>query len=102
MATRARLLSLTPRVWATAPNKPSKEWKSAMGQAPPHVTEDGLVLNKTTFTEVLDEVDMTWRNDDDPHLVGKQNTKIRHFTINFGPQHPAAHSVLRLILELQG
>ena len=102
LATRARLLSLTPRVWATAPNKPSKEWKSAMGQAPPHVTEDGLVLNKTTFTEVLDEVDMTWRNDDDPHLVGKQNTKIRHFTINFGPQHPAAHGVLRLILELQG
>lgn len=28
--------------------------------------------------------------------------KIRHFTINFGPQHPAAHGVLRLILELNG
>lgn len=27
---------------------------------------------------------------------------IRHFTINFGPQHPAAHGVLRLILELEG
>ncbi|KAF9963857.1 NADH dehydrogenase Fe-S protein subunit 2 ndufs2 [Modicella reniformis] len=26
----------------------------------------------------------------------------RHFTINFGPQHPAAHGVLRLILELEG
>ena len=28
--------------------------------------------------------------------------KIKVFTINFGPQHPAAHGVLRLILELQG
>lgn len=27
---------------------------------------------------------------------------IQHFTINFGPQHPAAHGVLRLILELDG
>ena len=28
--------------------------------------------------------------------------KIKNFTINFGPQHPAAHGVLRLVLELQG
>jgi len=26
----------------------------------------------------------------------------RNFNINFGPQHPAAHGVLRLILELDG
>ena len=26
----------------------------------------------------------------------------RNFTINFGPQHPAAHGVLRLVLELEG
>jgi len=30
------------------------------------------------------------------------NKKLKHFTINFGPQHPAAHGVLRLILELNG
>jgi len=30
------------------------------------------------------------------------NRKIKNFTINFGPQHPAAHGVLRLILELDG
>ena len=29
-------------------------------------------------------------------------TKIKNFTVNFGPQHPAAHGVLRLILELNG
>lgn len=28
--------------------------------------------------------------------------RIKTFTINFGPQHPAAHGVLRLILELEG
>ncbi|HXX07555.1 MAG TPA: NADH-quinone oxidoreductase subunit D [Pseudolabrys sp.] len=29
-------------------------------------------------------------------------TALRNFTINFGPQHPAAHGVLRLVLELDG
>ena len=28
--------------------------------------------------------------------------QVRNFNINFGPQHPAAHGVLRLILELDG
>ena len=28
--------------------------------------------------------------------------KIKNITVNFGPQHPAAHGVLRLILELDG
>lgn len=28
--------------------------------------------------------------------------EIKNFTINFGPQHPAAHGVLRLVLELDG
>ena len=29
-------------------------------------------------------------------------TEIRNYTMNFGPQHPAAHGVLRLVLELDG
>jgi NADH-quinone oxidoreductase subunit D len=29
-------------------------------------------------------------------------TSVRSFNINFGPQHPAAHGVLRLVLELDG
>lgn len=31
-----------------------------------------------------------------------KNENIDHFTLNFGPQHPAAHGVLRLILKLNG
>ncbi len=29
-------------------------------------------------------------------------TKTENYTLNFGPQHPAAHGVLRLVLELDG
>src|SRR3979411_3181391 len=34
--------------------------------------------------------------------VGGGQPSLRNFTINFGPQHPAAHGVLRLVLELDG
>jgi NADH-quinone oxidoreductase subunit D len=29
-------------------------------------------------------------------------SSLRNFTVNFGPQHPAAHGVLRMVLELNG
>jgi len=29
-------------------------------------------------------------------------TEFKYFTLNFGPQHPAAHGVLRLILSMEG
>ena len=38
-------------------------------------------------------------SDNDSNL---EDRKYRHYTVNFGPQHPAAHGVLRLILELNG
>ena len=31
-----------------------------------------------------------------------EEKRLQDFTLNFGPQHPAAHGVLRLILELEG
>ena len=31
-----------------------------------------------------------------------ESIKLRNFSMNFGPQHPAAHGVLRLVLELNG
>ncbi len=34
--------------------------------------------------------------------MSEREVSVRNFTINFGPQHPAAHGVLRLVLELDG
>jgi len=31
-----------------------------------------------------------------------EQKKVKNFTLNFGPQHPAAHGVLRLVLEMNG
>ncbi len=38
----------------------------------------------------------------EPQPVGDKEAQIKPFTMNFGPQHPAAHGVLRLVLELDG
>ena len=38
-----------------------------------------------------------WGN---PKIVAEQ--RIHNYSMNFGPQHPAAHGVLRLVLELDG
>lgn len=36
------------------------------------------------------------------HIDLADETHIRPYTMNFGPQHPAAHGVLRLVLEMDG
>ena len=35
-------------------------------------------------------------------MLDKKNTEKNTLTMNFGPQHPAAHGVLRMVLELDG
>lgn len=41
-----------------------------------------------------------WRGETDQKQPHKH--KLANYSVNFGPQHPAAHGVLRLILELNG
>ncbi len=41
-------------------------------------------------------------NEQAPAPAKPESQGLRNFNINFGPQHPAAHGVLRLILELDG
>jgi len=50
------------------------------------------------MSDYLDEMDHL-ADDTDP-TVG--DLEIQNFTINFGPQHPAAHGVLRMVMELDG
>ena len=38
-----------------------------------------------------------------PKLINKKiSRQLKTFNLNFGPQHPSAHGVLRLVLELEG
>lgn len=58
----------------------------------------------STFTKHVDHEDTQHLNVTPDKSLGDQyeTRKVRHYTVNFGPQHPAAHGVLRLILELNG
>lgn len=38
----------------------------------------------------------------DQNVKIKDQTKIKPYTLNFGPQHPAAHGVLRMVMEMDG
>lgn len=38
----------------------------------------------------------------DQNVQIKDQTKIKPYTLNFGPQHPAAHGVLRMVMEMDG
>ncbi len=39
---------------------------------------------------------------DTADVILSDETQIKPYTMNFGPQHPAAHGVLRLVLEMEG
>lgn len=56
---------------------------------------DGQTLGGDRDTTLVEGIVM------DPTLTAP-DTKIQNYMINFGPQHPAAHGVLRLVLELDG
>jgi NADH dehydrogenase (ubiquinone) Fe-S protein 2 len=57
-----------------------------------------------TFTKHIDQSNPQYMNAgaDTSLEENYESKKVRHYTVNFGPQHPAAHGVLRLILELNG
>lgn len=58
-------------------------------------------LSSTTRWFVPPKIRQTAEKVKVPFYEGEDNT-LDTYTINFGPQHPAAHGVLRLLLELKG
>ena len=52
--------------------------------------EENFILSSNQSTQ-----EETKESDD----ISIEGRKMRHYTVNFGPQHPAAHGVLRLLLE---
>lgn len=54
------------------------------------------VINKKSENKVVHFSDFTRFN------LNKIRIKTKNFTVNFGPQHPAAHGVLRLLVQLSG
>jgi NADH dehydrogenase (ubiquinone) Fe-S protein 2 len=78
------------------PPAPSSAQRSLHGE------RTRLVPTDSDFGRPIDPEDpenISMASDEADNL---ENRKIRHYTVNFGPQHPAAHGVLRLILELNG
>lgn len=87
------LSSTTRRRYATTPD-PAELIKAQATR---------LVPVDSDFSNPVDPYFVTNRKDDiEANEPGVAERKIRHYTVNFGPQHPAAHGVLRLILELSG
>ena len=53
---------------------------------------------------MVEQAGATWRPEDSADVLPPVNpaNSIQNYMINFGPQHPAAHGVLRLVMELDG
>jgi NADH dehydrogenase (ubiquinone) Fe-S protein 2 len=49
-----------------------------------------------------DEVTSQWKVPPYNSKMAPVEKTVRNLSLNFGPQHPAAHGVLRLVLELDG
>ncbi|ODQ82264.1 hypothetical protein BABINDRAFT_158897 [Babjeviella inositovora NRRL Y-12698] len=86
---------------------PSLSRSYAAGIRDPNPEEIQNSLGSISINEVKNSPYIAYPHMDSPYQkwvdkLQEKSHEIKHFTVNFGPQHPAAHGVLRLILELNG
>jgi NADH dehydrogenase (ubiquinone) Fe-S protein 2 len=108
-----RLQSSASARWQTA-NRSAMTAMRALSTAPirsatevPKVQGTTLIPVDSDFAHPADPYGVSRLQNQDGSIEASregsiENRKVRHYTVNFGPQHPAAHGVLRLILELNG
>ncbi|KAG1521986.1 hypothetical protein G6F52_006251 [Rhizopus delemar] len=89
-----KLVNAAPNRAFLRPTMQLKNYKPlrTMATAAKTNAEETFDFQRTTITE-----DKSFGSAHD-----EEESRLRNFTVNFGPQHPAAHGVLRLILELNG
>ncbi|CAI9722536.1 NADH-ubiquinone oxidoreductase 49 kDa subunit-like [Octopus vulgaris] len=97
---------------ATVPNILSLSKKNVLGYAPALFVSsrgaskwlmDSEYLGKMTGPVMYpDEVSSKWKNLPLNPRGEVKEKEVQNVTMNFGPQHPAAHGVLRLVLTLDG
>jgi NADH-quinone oxidoreductase subunit D len=87
-----------PDLSQTTANSQSSETKAA-SETPSSPSKDSAASDKTEATPKTPTSDGDVVSDKAP---SEDKKTTQSFTINFGPQHPAAHGVLRLILDLDG
>ena len=59
----------------------------------PRVLVPKVIRHDNRYVSAVDQCTRRWK---------ELMAEIRNYTMNFGPQHPAAHGVLRLVLEMDG
>jgi NADH dehydrogenase (ubiquinone) Fe-S protein 2 len=105
----ARRLCQTPPRWQLASRSVQRPIARGISTTLPRHYADVEDSSRTRLVQTDESFAMPANDGDSaPHGIsaGEDDSpdqrKIRHYTVNFGPQHPAAHGVLRLILELNG
>jgi len=66
----------------------------------------GVLRRHARGAAVVESIELVKRSNKEAEmarsLISDDDFSIKNFTVNFGPQHPAAHGVLRLVLEMSG
>jgi len=89
------LLSLAPHTAAAQQKQPRRNYGARWHPDAEYFKQfDGPVL--------YNEDNKVWGLVHPPDELPPLEKKIKNMSLNFGPQHPAAHGVLRLVLELEG